>query len=358
MKIYVNGIGVISACGPGFGDFSAALRAGVAVPAMPGGYAVDMKRVPRGELKNLRRADKLSKLSVLAAREALAGAGLTGADDGGAGGIEAGVILTTALGPHATTFKFLDDIIEYGEGAVSPTTFSNSVHNAAASYIATDCGLLGPTLTVTQFYHSFHEGLALAMCWLREGRAQRVLVGAVDVLGDVLGYVAGRMLTPPADGLIRPFELDRQHPVPGEGAAFFLLEREPRESSYCCLSAVDTGHGVSPVGAEGSLLLIDSDGLAKGQGSYADVLPAGGGGVKVASYSPLFGSMMTGSAMQVAAGALMLREGRVFESPGGGDNPHDLPLAEAVPIASGGAAMEVIRISCTGRRGIVRLSAR
>lgn len=358
MKIYINGIGVISACGPGFGDFSSALMAGGAAPGRPEGFSVDMKRVAPGELKNLRRADKLSKLSVLAAREALtdsghAGASLTGADHG-SDGVDAGIILTTALGPHTTTFRFLDDIIKYGDASVSPTIFSNSVHNAAASYIATDCGLRGPTLTVTQFFHSFHEGLALAMCWLREGRVPSVLVGAVDVLGDVLGYVASRMLTPSPDGVLKSFELGQSGHVPGEGAAFFLLESERRESSYCCLGAVETGHNVRPEGGgDGSLLLIDADGMAKNETLYDGDVPAGG---RVASYSPLFGSMMTGSAMHMAAGALMFREGRVFASPVAGDNPHNLPLAQAGPMA-GGACIEALRISCAGRRGIVRLCA-
>ncbi len=44
--------------------------------------------------------------------------------------------MATAFGPHVTTFNFLDDILDHGDAAVSPTTFSNSVHNAAASYIA------------------------------------------------------------------------------------------------------------------------------------------------------------------------------------------------------------------------------
>ena len=121
---YIKGIGVVSAAGHGLDDLRAALESGEA-PARPEGFIVDMKRADKAELKRLRRADKLSKLSVLAAKGALRDAGRLPMDAGrlpDAGqnlsdgeALEAGVILCTALGPHPTTFKFLDDTIQYGD---------------------------------------------------------------------------------------------------------------------------------------------------------------------------------------------------------------------------------------------------
>ena len=100
-----------------------------------------------------------------------------------------GVIVATAFGAHVTTFEFLDGILDYGEAAVSPTVFSNSVHNAAASYISSAMGIQGPTLTVTRFFFPMQAALQLAEAWLREGRMEQVLVGAVDQLGEVLAYI-------------------------------------------------------------------------------------------------------------------------------------------------------------------------
>ena len=71
-------------------------------------------------------------MAVLAAGDALADSGI---EDKAKRNI--GMIVATAFGPHVTTFGFLDDILDHGDAAVSPTTFSNSVHNAAASYITT-----------------------------------------------------------------------------------------------------------------------------------------------------------------------------------------------------------------------------
>jgi 3-oxoacyl-[acyl-carrier-protein] synthase II len=85
----------------------------------------------KGLLKGLRRADKFSRMSVLAASDAVSCSGIRSFD-----GKSTGVILATAFGPHVTTFGFLDDILDYGDANVSPSKFSNSVHNAAVSYIA------------------------------------------------------------------------------------------------------------------------------------------------------------------------------------------------------------------------------
>jgi len=348
LRAFVKGIGLISACGPALSDLREAIGSGQA-PSRPEGFLVDMKRVDKAELKNLRRADKLSKLSVLAAKEALRDAGhqpAAGED------IEAGVILSTALGPHPTTFRFLDDIIQYGDKSVSPTTFSNSVHNAAASYIAAECGIKGPTLTVTQFFHSFHEGLALGLSWLEEGRLPRVIVGAVDVHGDVLAYVASRMLAPSGDGILRPFELNtqgmRKH-VPGEGAVFFVLEKDTA-GAYCGVES-RTGFGVTPSSDGETLILIDSDGLVKDESVYPGLIREG---AAVASYASCFGSLMSGSAFNAAAGALMLREGVVFPSPSAGANPHGLNVAGP---GSAPRTIEALRINCSGRRGVVTLTA-
>jgi 3-oxoacyl-[acyl-carrier-protein] synthase II len=316
---------------------------------MPGGFLVDLKKADRSGLKNLRRADRLSKLSVLAAKEALRDACL--APEGG--NIEAGVILCTALGPHPTTFRFLDDIIEYGDNSVSPTTFSNSVHNAAASYIAADCGIEGPTLTITQFFHSFHEGLALALSWLREGRLQRVLLGAAEVHGEVLQHVASRMLgAPSADGVLRPLEFKAggKH-VPGEGAVFMVLEKNP-EGAYCGLD-VETGFKAGPGGSDGSLLLLDSDGLIKDETGYPGLIPRE---VPVGSHASHYGSMMSGSAFNTAAGALVLKEQRVFPYPFPQEGrPQGISIADERTDPP--RTVEVLRLDCSGRRGLVRLSA-
>jgi 3-oxoacyl-[acyl-carrier-protein] synthase II len=349
----ILGIGTVFAGGFGIGDFEIALCQGRQGPShidakwATGGktavYQVNLEAVPdKSLIKKIRRSDKLSKMAVLAAAGALA--------DSGIGDIppNLGIILATGFGAHVTTFGFLDDILDYGDGAVSPTTFSNSVHNAAASYVASSFDIKGPTLTVTQFRFSFQSALQLAKTWIDQGRCGYVLVGAADQYGDVLGYVSDRKLTTARDGMIKPFTFNPTCQAPGEGAVFFLLGEEHREKSYCAVQSIFVNDVEAPGTAD--VAIIDADGLLADESAYRQMLSAD---TPVTAYSPLFGSMMTGSAFNVAAGALMLKRQMLYAAPVQ-DNPHGLRLlTESKP-----ARIESIRClgcGCNGEKAEIML---
>jgi 3-oxoacyl-[acyl-carrier-protein] synthase II len=339
----INGIGMIFTRGLGIGSLERALQNGwqapgeVAAHPVFGGtlpaYLVDLNSPSvKALLKKVRRSDSLSKMSVVAASDAL--------DNSGIGNIaqkKLGIIISTAFGPHVTTFDFLDDILDHGDAAVSPTTFSNSVHNAAASYVATALNIKGPTLTITQFQFSFQAALQLAQAWLEQGRCDYVLVGAVDQYGDVLGYVSDHKLTTAKDGRIKPFTFKTTCQVPGEGAAFFLLSKGNEGNVYCAVKAVHTGDDPDR-GKFVDINIIDADGMLPDESAYRSTLSTD---IPTAAYSPLFGSMMIGSAFNAAAGALMLKRQTRYATPVQ-DNPHGVRLLTE----AGQGRIESIR--CTG----------
>lgn len=346
----IRGLGIIGAPGYGIDAWEAALRGGWQAPAATvagrAAYLVDFEAMPdKTLLRKLRRADKLSKMAVVAAAGALADAGL---EPGAAGKV--GIILATALGPHVTTFEFLDGLLDYGDAAASPTAFSHSVHNAAASYIASSLGLQGPTLTVTRFSFAFQEALRLARCWLDQGRCEQVLVGMAEQYGDVLGYLAAEKLGAVADGRIRPFACGGPGPVPGEGAVCCLLGRNNESPAYCRVADVRIGPAV-PVAADADLLLVEADGLLPDESDYRAALPAG---MPVAGYAPLAGSMLTGGAFTLAAGALMIRRQVLFAAPVA-DNPFGLPIVTATASARL-AAVCSLGCDCHGDRAVTRLT--
>ncbi|TLM65508.1 MAG: hypothetical protein FDZ69_09560 [Deltaproteobacteria bacterium] len=347
----IRGLGLIGAPGFGADAWEGALRAGWRAPAPTAAgraaYLVDFDAVPdKTLLRKLRRADKLSKMAVLAAAGALADAGL---EPGAAGRV--GLVLATALGPHVTTFEFLDGVLDYGDAAASPTAFSHSVHNAAASYVASSLGLQGPTLTVTRFSFAFQEALRLAGCWLAQGSCDHVLVGMAEQYGDVLGYLAAEKLGSAADGRIRPFACGGPGPVPGEGAVFLLLGGAAAGASGCRIDAVHIGCGAPPAGTA-DLLLTEADGLLPDASGY---LPALNCGVPVAGYAPLAGSMLTGGAFTLAAGVLMLRRQVRFAAPVP-DNPHALPVVAATAPARL-ATVHSLALDCGGDWAITCLRA-
>lgn len=169
-------------------------------------------------LKNTRRADDFSKMAVLAAHNAFVDSGLEEeAKD------NLGLILATAFGPHATTFRFLDDILDYGDANVSPTLFSHSVHNAANSYISSNLSTHGPTLTLTDFSASFYQALLVAQSWLEEKRCKHILLGCVEQYGKEMEYI----LSSATSGYFIK-----------EGSVFFLVSAEKCLKEYCSICAL------------------------------------------------------------------------------------------------------------------------
>ena len=354
MKIL--GIGIIFSQGVGVSTLEKALCNGwlkpseIDVPRTDGVkrlvYQVDLDTVPdRTLLKKIRRADKLSKMSLLAASDALDNSGIANINLK-----KTGIILATALGAHVTTFDFLDGILDYGDNAVSPTTFSNSVHNAAASYVSSSLNIQGPTLTVTQFRFSFQSALQLAQTWLDQGRCDYLLVGAVDQYGDVLGYISEQKLITANDGRIKPFVFKPTCQAPGEGAVFFLLGRDPAEKTYCSVDAVYTGYDPD-CGKPVDINIIDADGMLQDESGYLSSLTTD---IQTAAYSPLFGSMMIGGAFNLAAAALMLKQQIQYASPVL-DNPHGLLLLDKTGPAQIGL-IRSIGCNCFGVTSVVYLS--
>ena len=300
----IEGIGILCARGRGIEEFDTALRAGWVPPLFNAegrpAYRINAEDLADREvLTRARRADRFSKMTVLAAYDALV--------DGGSGSgerLEMGIIVATALGAHASIFRFLDDIIDFGEFEVSPTTFVHTLHNAAASYATSVLGCQGPTVTVTQFYFAFHEALQVAYAWLAEGRVERVLVGVTEECSPAMEYIYTEKMSIAYDGRMRPLSCSPTPTVvPGEGSAFFLLSFDETRSKYGCISEIDVGpQRKAPDGC--NLYVIGANAMGGSEEFYEQIFSHG---INAAAYSDLYGGMMSGAAFECAAGALMLK---------------------------------------------------
>ena len=229
--MYINGIGIISSVGRGLEAHRGALTSGPLPMTGDGLHRVQEKDLKDPILaKEARRAGRFERMAILAGLDALRDAGIRS----DAHPSKVGLILATGLGPHVTTIRFLDDIINFKEKDVSPTLFSHSVHNAAASYLSLLAGIRGPTLTVTRFSFAFHEALNLARSWLEQKRCKYVLIGAVDELGDVMGQIL--RVRPLADSNI----------AMGEGSVFFVLSQDPSFAKYGTIEEVQDPAACAP----------------------------------------------------------------------------------------------------------------
>jgi len=311
--LFIEGMGILFSRGRGLECFSGALKQGWVPPDLSQklqmGYRLDPKVLKDNELfKRARRADRYSKIVVMSAYDALYDSGFTTEDVKDS----MGIINATAFGSHATTTRFLDDTLEFGDSNASPTIFSHSIHNAAASYVASILNCNGPTFTVTQFHFAFQQALLLAYAWLNEGRCERVLVGGSEECGPMLEYVCSQKLNFAEDGKIKPLACSpKPVGVPGEGSVFFMLSLDPTRKKYGAFTEVSFGTEASK-DKSADLTVLNSSGMLADERVYRKSV---GLGKQVAGYSPIYGSMMTGATFECAVAALMLEKQTLFGNP-------------------------------------------
>jgi 3-oxoacyl-[acyl-carrier-protein] synthase II len=225
----VTGLGVVSPVGVGEPAFFAALDAGtVALAPDEAAARLGVAQAARvGEFGAraqlgaavLRRMPRMAQMMVVAAKEALAGAAPP------YDGARVGVVIGTGLGTLEPTIDFMQGYLEGGPEAASPLLFPSSVMNAAAGLLALECKLRGPNSTVNHRDASPLGALALAADLLALGRADAMVVGAVDELSPpaLTGYAQMGGLGRAA---MRPYDQAREGMFPGESAVALVLERE------------------------------------------------------------------------------------------------------------------------------------
>jgi 3-oxoacyl-[acyl-carrier-protein] synthase II len=340
----VLGVGIVFNRGRGIVCLENALKEGW-VAASASVYAVKPEILnDRLVLKDSRRADKFSKMAILSAYDALEDGNIKVAKK------SLGIIIATGFGPHATTYRFLDDILDYGDRNVSPTSFSHSVHNAAASYVASVLNVNGPTITLTQFAFSFQQALVLAKSWLEEGRCEYVLVGAVDELSETMEYIFDRKLRVAEDGKIKPFRfLQNSEAVAGEGAVFFLVTNADNGKRYCRFGEVYFNQDVCRDLPD--IYLLDNDGMIEDETAYRKI--CAGKEPLIASYTPIFGSMMTVSAFNCAAASLILKNQLCYANPVK-INPHKVNICASTKKMKAGR-VNCVRYGCNKANAVVEL---
>jgi 3-oxoacyl-[acyl-carrier-protein] synthase II len=373
MRMAVKGIGVAGGFGTGVADFAAALERGT-VPA--GSLRVSTgdgeRELPALRAKidgldefipkrALRRVDNFSKLGLLGASLALRDAGWSADLD------RVGMVIASGYGATATTFAFLDSIIADGDICASPTHFANSVHNAAAANISMLLGARGPSLTVSQYELSVPSALITAQCWLAEGRVDAVLVGAIDEVSELVGYLKLR-------GCSGFGHLEAESAILGEGAAFLLLTRADDAPAYCHIDAVEMGSlcAGAPVLPQDALIICDADDGNEIASRWPSLLPET---ASTACYTALYGSMPAGAAFDLAAAALVLQRGEVYSAaddaaalPRWAEAAHPTPftgeyrrVGTPCPRGESGGLDTVsracaVRLTSTGEFGMVTLS--
>lgn len=252
----VTGIGVVSPLGTGRAAFLEAVRDGARASVTDGRAEVpafDPTKV-LGD-KGLRGLDRLTKLLIVASREALHDAGLKKDGKWSAGaGDDVGIVVSNAYGSLEAITEL--DRVSILEDAryINPSRFPLTVANSAAGYTSIWEDIRAANVSVSDGNCGGLDAAACADVLLAQRRARAVLVGGAEPLSDALHLAFQRIGAVGEKAFL------------GEGAAVLALEPTElaRERSAQVLAEV-VGYGTAfeAPPREASLLHPSSDAMER-----------------------------------------------------------------------------------------------
>ena len=235
--VAVTGLGIVSPVGSASAPFWRRLLEGKrAIAPMPDGARLSGNRLwaavddaflesstlPRGALRN---TDRFTQFAMVAAHEALEQAGLNPPSG-------TAVILGNTMGGFPfvaeSQTRFLD-----GARNVTPKLMALVIPNMASAFIAMHWKLHGRQLAVSTACASSLDAIGLAAGMIERGEVETAIVGGSETLLSPIVYEslvrAGALSrNPDAQSASRPFDVERDGFVMGDGAGILVLERAER----------------------------------------------------------------------------------------------------------------------------------
>jgi len=177
--------------------------------------------------KAARRLERFVQFALVAAREAVADAGL---DPEARLGQRAGVYVGSGIGGTPAIARNASILADRGPRRISPFFIPQALSNLAGGYIAMAHGCEGPSLCVSTACATGNHSIGEAWRVIRSGEADVVLAGGAEgSLFDLglAGFMAMRALSKRNDSpqtASRPFDADRDGFVMSEGAGVVVVE--------------------------------------------------------------------------------------------------------------------------------------
>jgi 3-oxoacyl-[acyl-carrier-protein] synthase II len=240
-RTVVTGIGVVAAPGIGRDTFWKGLAEDPGVGPHEVSNWDPEPEIPRREA---RRLDRFSQFALVAAAEALAQAGDLDTDPN-----RVTVNVATGIGGLAA----LEDLIgaAYDENPrVSPLWIPMMMCNAAAATISIKYGFGGQASTPVVACAAGAQAILDGLRQIEWGYADAAVVGGTEGAvrkPTIEGFVAARALSPSLTA--KPFDVDRDGFVLGEGAAILVLETRERAEARGARILAELGGGASTADA-------------------------------------------------------------------------------------------------------------
>ncbi|MBL9077943.1 MAG: beta-ketoacyl-[acyl-carrier-protein] synthase family protein [Planctomycetes bacterium] len=176
----------------------------------------------------LRPGDRTTDMAMLTAGAALAQAGLLPTAPG-SDGKDTAVLFGTGSGPSHALQESWDAWVANGGRGLRPTTVPRCMLNVVSSAVSIRFGLEGSNYTLVSACSSSTIAIGAAYRMVRHGYARRVLCGGSESMFTPALYASWDCLgvmsrAAEAERACRPFDLDRDGFVLGEGAGALVLE--------------------------------------------------------------------------------------------------------------------------------------
>ncbi len=232
-RVVVTGCGVVSPVGQDTASYWASLVAGISGIGQP--TAVSPERL-RGEAvaevkgfvptahfseRELPPLDRVSQFAVVAARQAIADAGI--AFEGSLSERTA-TIIGTGIGGSNTIDESYGRLYRDNSPRQFPLTVPKLMPNAPASQVTMHCGLRGPSFGVVSACSSATHAIGIAFQLVRAGIADAAVAGGAESCINFGSLKAWEALRVMSNDTCRPFSRDRRGLVMGEGAGAIVLE--------------------------------------------------------------------------------------------------------------------------------------
>ena len=241
-RVVVTGMGIISPLGTGIEAYWDALTSGASgvgpiTQFDASDYKVRIAAEVKGfeptdyvDRKSARRMDRFAQLSVAAASMAVEHAGLDVAADAE----NIGVLVASGIGGVKTFEKETAVLLEKGPDRISPFFIPMEIANMASAQVSIHLGARGPVSTVCTACSAAANAIGDAFEIVKRGAAEVMLTGGSEASISPVGIAAFAQMgalsarNDEPEKASRPFDLERDGFVMGEGSAILVLEERER----------------------------------------------------------------------------------------------------------------------------------
>jgi nodulation protein E len=271
-RVAITGMGAINALGHDAAATWSAMREGRSAIGPITNIATDLLLVkiaaevrdydPLGHFdsKRLILLDRVSQFALIAAREAIAQAGLEFRASGL--GERTACIIGTGIGGENSHNEQSSRFYGDKNPRVHPLAIVRVMANAPACHVGMEFGLTGPSFAVVSACASANHAMGQAFEMVRSGKVDFAVTGGSEACVTVPTIKAWEAMRVTADDTCRPFCKQRRGMVLGEGAGIFVLEEyEHARQRGATILAEFAGSGMSA--DAGDIVLPSETGAAK-----------------------------------------------------------------------------------------------